>query len=281
MSGLNAVDRRIESALQGETLYGDDFSPEEIEAWFVDEMDGYAGLDHVDSLTEVYHYSALDAAYAWHALPRRPLDIIGLGSAWGSEFKPLADRVRSLAIVEPGTKFWRDEIGAIPVKYVMPDPSGRLPFSDASFDVGTAFAVLHHIPNVSQVLGEMARVLRPGGKLFVREPVTSMGDWRRSRRGLTSRERGLPRDFIAQLSDQLGLDVTQQRLVGFGPLLNLASRKHGAAPWNSAWFVKIDRLLSRATEWNWSYHRTSLLRRFAPTTGCWVLTKRGDGRNAG
>ena len=126
----------------------------------------------------------------------------------------------------------------------------------------------------------MARVLRPGGKLFVREPVTSMGDWRQLRRGLTLRERGLPREYIAQLSDHLGLDVTLQRIVGFGPLLNLASRKPGAAPWNSMWFVKIDSLLSRLTEWNWSYHRTRFLRRFAPTMGCWVLTKRGDGRHA-
>ncbi|MCP3732904.1 class I SAM-dependent methyltransferase [Sphingomonas sp. MG17] len=277
---MNTSDPKIEAALRGERLYGDDFDADEIDAWFADEVEGYTNLDHTDSLTDAYHYSALDAAYAWRSLPPGQLDIIGLGSAWGSEFKPLVGRVRSLTIVEPGAKFWRRDVAGIPAKYVMPEPSGRLPFDDASFDVGTVFAVLHHIPNVSQVLAEMARVLRPGGKLLVREPVTSMGDWRNPRRGLTRRERGLPKDFIATLSDRIGMDVTREHLVGFGPLLNLATRGSDATPWNNTLFVKVDRLFSKMTRWNWSYHRTQFLRRFAPTMGCWVLTKRSDGRNA-
>ncbi|MXO95859.1 methyltransferase domain-containing protein [Erythrobacter aquimaris] len=273
---MNETDPKIEDALRGATLYGDDFSLDEIDAWFADEKEGYAKLDHADSLTDVYHYHALDAAYAWNFLPPGQLDIIGLGSAWGSEFKPLADRVRSLSIVEPAEKFWRNDISGIPATYIMPNANGRLPYKDASFDVGTAFGVLHHIPNVSQVLREMARVIRPGGRLFVREPVTSMGDWRKPRHGLTSRERGLPKEFIRNLCDRMGMELTAEQLVGFGPLLNLAFRFGLIEPWNSSNFVKVDSLLSRLTEWNWSYHRTGFLRRFAPTVGCWVLTRQGD-----
>jgi SAM-dependent methyltransferase len=278
---MYSADPRIEAALRGERLYGDDFGAEEIDAWFADEVEGYTNLDHADSQTDTYHYSALDAAYAWRSLPQGRLDVIGLGSAWGSEFKPLADRVRTLTIVEPSKKFWRSDIAGIPATFIMPAPSGLLSFKDASFDVGTVFGVLHHIPNVSQVLAEMARVLRPGGKLFVREPVTSMGDWRRPRYGLTRRERGLPKDFIATLSPRIGMEVTREDLVGFGPLVNLATRGSQAAPWNSPLFVKIDRLLSQMTQWNWTYHRTRLLRRFAPTMGYWVLTRRMDDRDAG
>lgn len=42
-----------------------------------------------------------------------------------------------------------------------------LPFSDASLDIVTLNSVLHHIPNTGVCLQEIARVLKPGGILFV------------------------------------------------------------------------------------------------------------------
>lgn len=46
----------------------------------------------------------------------------------------------------------------------------RLPFAEASFDNATAFEVLHHFENLKPALGEIFRVLRPGGRLFTYEP---------------------------------------------------------------------------------------------------------------
>ncbi len=48
-----------------------------------------------------------------------------------------------------------------------------LPFSDASFDLALMLKSLHHVPIAAmpQALGEVARVLRPGGLLYVSEPV--------------------------------------------------------------------------------------------------------------
>ena len=43
----------------------------------------------------------------------------------------------------------------------------RLPFSDATFDVCLVCHVLHLIPEWRSSLGEMARVLRPGGRILV------------------------------------------------------------------------------------------------------------------
>jgi ubiquinone/menaquinone biosynthesis C-methylase UbiE len=43
----------------------------------------------------------------------------------------------------------------------------RLPFSDATFDVCLVCHVLHLIPEWKSSLAEMARVLRPGGRIFV------------------------------------------------------------------------------------------------------------------
>lgn len=42
-----------------------------------------------------------------------------------------------------------------------------LPFPDASFDVAIAAWMLYHVPNVDRALAELARVLRPGGRLVV------------------------------------------------------------------------------------------------------------------
>jgi len=46
----------------------------------------------------------------------------------------------------------------------------RLPFPDASLDLVTAQTVLIHVRDPALVLGEMARVLKPGGRLWLVEP---------------------------------------------------------------------------------------------------------------
>lgn len=40
-----------------------------------------------------------------------------------------------------------------------------LPFPDASFDVALSFKVLAHVPDIRTALAEMARVVRPGGRV--------------------------------------------------------------------------------------------------------------------
>src|SRR5690606_17342411 len=42
----------------------------------------------------------------------------------------------------------------------------ELPFADAEFDVTCSFKVLAHIPDIKRVLGEMARVTKPGGMVL-------------------------------------------------------------------------------------------------------------------
>lgn len=43
----------------------------------------------------------------------------------------------------------------------------RLPFADASFDVVCSFKVLAHVQQIRPALAELARVTRPGGRLFL------------------------------------------------------------------------------------------------------------------
>ena len=264
---------RVASALNGNAIYGDDFGHIDISAWYADEVEGYASLDHQDSNSDIYVYQEIDSTYFWPHLRGSGLDAMGLGSAYGSEFKPIAGSFRALTIVEPSHKFWREEIAGVPASYLEPDPSGRLQLDSGRFDLVTALGVLHHIPNVSLVLGELLRVLKPGGLLAVREPITSMGDWRRLRPGLTARERGLPWQLVVPIALRAGASVVEARMIGFAPLVKMATRRPGAAPWNSRLFVGVDALLSRLSTPNYTYHRTVLWRRFAPTVGVWVFRK--------
>jgi SAM-dependent methyltransferase len=46
----------------------------------------------------------------------------------------------------------------------------RLPLADASFDVALAIAVIEHVPDDREAIGELARVLRPGGRAWITVP---------------------------------------------------------------------------------------------------------------
>lgn len=43
----------------------------------------------------------------------------------------------------------------------------RIPVEDATFDIVATYSVLHHVPDYLSALREMARVLRPGGILYI------------------------------------------------------------------------------------------------------------------
>jgi ubiquinone/menaquinone biosynthesis C-methylase UbiE len=47
--------------------------------------------------------------------------------------------------------------------------AGQIGFEEASFDTVSIAVSLHHLENVRQVLGEMKRVLQPGGMFIIRE----------------------------------------------------------------------------------------------------------------
>jgi SAM-dependent methyltransferase len=63
----------------------------------------------------------------------------------------------------------------------------ELPFPDGSFDCAIAAWMLYHVPDVERGIGELARVLRPGGRLVA---VTNGADHWDGLRELVTDERG-------------------------------------------------------------------------------------------
>lgn len=263
----------IESYLSGDRLYGDDLSLEEIRTWYADEEEGYANLGAGDSTQYSYVYHALNWYHAFRKVKTtNRMEILGFGSAYGEELQPLLNRAKSVTIVDPSDAFRRDEIHGVPCRYVKPLPSGVLEFEDASFDMVTAFGVLHHVPNVSFVMSEISRVTRSGGIFLLREPVVSMGDWRFPRAGLTKHERGIPLHLMQSIIHKSGFHIRSESLCVFPPLRTIFKTIKPDI-YNSRILTILDAWASRAFAWNLSYHPRNSWKKVRPSAAFYVLEK--------
>jgi SAM-dependent methyltransferase len=96
---------------------------------------------------------------------------IGFGSGLNVPFYPAA--VTAVAAIEPSDLSWRlarDRVAAAAVSITRSGLDGQsLPFDDGTFDVALSTWTLCTIPDVTAALGEIRRVLRPGGRLHFLE----------------------------------------------------------------------------------------------------------------
>ena len=270
---------KTERALRGELLYGDDFSAEEIAQWFDDERDGYFNLYYGDPApnqpaTEQYEYEQLAEQHGYRWLPDRQFGkALGIGSAHGAELNPILGRSQSVTVLEPSDGFASQTINGKPVTYVKPNASGLMPFESASFDIVVCFSVLHHIPNVSTVINEMFRVLRPGGYVLLREPTHSMGDWRQPRRGLTKRERGIPLAIFRRIIANAGFTVLKETRCMFSLMSRLSPLMGGRSVWTSRLIVQVDQAMCKLPIWSRKYGGQKALYKIRPTAVSYVLSR--------
>lgn len=261
--------------LRGEVLIGDDYSPDQILRWFAEEEEGYANLGANDRARYRYGYHALNWIHGFSALPLRPIPhALGLGSAYGEEFRPILDRIMNITIIDPSDQLAVKSIEGVPVKYKKPDPQGLIRFPDESFDLLTCFGVLHHIPNVSFLLKEMGRVVRKGAFVLIREPAVSMGDWRYSRPGLTMHERGIPERLMRSAIESAGLEITNSIYCDFAPIAKLGKILKIENIYNSPAITKLDALFCKMFAWNLRYHNERIWHKVAPSSIYWVCQKR-------
>ena len=258
----------------GSALYGDDFTPEQIAKWYEEEREGYAEEVLSQDNTYAYAYHGLNKVYGFPFIGgKKDLKVLGLGSAYGDEFDPIIKQIQSIEIVDPSDEFAKAEHSKpVPVVYSKPAMDGGLNYADNSFDMITIFGVLHHIANVSHVIDECKRVLKPGGVILCREPTVSMGDWTKVRPGLTRNERGIPADIFRSIMKSRGFSVLLEQPFNFRPLVVVAL-KLGFKPFGSAFLARLDGCAARLFRWNYRYHSQGLLARFAPTSAYYVVRK--------
>jgi SAM-dependent methyltransferase len=262
--------------LSGEALFGDDFRPEEIARWYEEERRGYFELlaEAADPMEYSYRYSALNDVHAFDFVRRDHYPVcLALGCARGDDVAALADVVDEYIAIEPAEEWWADSIGGKPARYVAPSLLGDIPLDSDTVDIATSIGVLHHIPNVSHVVSEVARVVKPGGLFVLREPIQSMGDFRKPRPNLTRNERGIPHLWFEKVFAQNGLVIERRRFCMLSPMSRIAKRIAGTLGYESRAFVQVDRLLSAALKLNIAYWRPGFLKKIAPSSAFYVLRK--------
>ncbi len=150
--------------------------------------------------------------------------------------------------------------------------TGHVPWEDETFDGVVCLGVLHHVPRVGRTLAELSRVLRPGGWLFVREPVTDMTRLSGSRVGLSPRERGIPPTYFSETAPKANLHLVSTRLAGLGGLNQLKRAARSKAL--EVAFHKLDVALCGLHDpAQIRYHRTRLWQKFAPTFAFYLFRK--------
>lgn len=272
----------LQDYLCGDKLYGDDFVGDALREWFRDEERGYEGL--VKATSYEYPYATMDKWYCYKHISRPPVGIkyraLGLGSAFGHEFLPIRDWLGSITIIEASSYFAQQPGLDLPVEYLKASPLGDIEFSDEQFDLITCFSALHHIANVSHVISELVRVLRPGGMLFIREPILSMrepiysmADWERPRKGLTKRERGIPLKFFRQLWPQIGTEILSERVCGL-PTTRKLTVFGLRNPYDSRIALYWDRISSFFLQCNTAYHSYSRWNRMRPSIVIYALRRK-------
>jgi len=259
--------------LSGSKLYGDDLPLDMIQEWYADESEGYASLSDSDPADPAYVYHQLNKLHGFSRLTDRHFPrALGFGSAYGEEFKPIIDRIDEITILDPSDKFVRPSIHSKPARYIKPNISGQMPFPNEQFDLCLCLGALHHVPNVTFVVSEIFRCLAVGGMALIREPIVSMGDWSRPRRGLTRHERGIPLPLFRNLILQAGFEIQSERPCVF-PLLPKLSNRLGVAAFDNRILTQINAILCKITAGNIAYHRQGVLSKLGPSSVYYVLAK--------
>lgn len=266
---------------KGDKLAGDDLDEVALRLWYQQEQEAFfEGSSASASDDPWYRYmryvnERLGFAFVERSKVRvRSLLVLGPGG--GEEVQGFTKRHPECRVtfVEASQGFRTTLKKRFPKSTVIEaEPLGTIPCDDESMTLITAFSVLHHVAHVSKILRERARILERGGLLLVREPCSSMGDWRLPR-SATPNERGIPRKWMISACGAAGLVVERKPVpVLFEPLNKLLKRTigFGAVPFSVLYVM--DRGLSALVAANDHYWRDSLLKKIGPSSYFYVFRK--------
>lgn len=260
--------------LSGEKLYGNDFDADQLRAWYAAEEYGYYQLyrGEAELAETTFPYRAVNRADGAPLRGRHYPVCLVLGCAEGDDLTALELDLGRIIAIEPADQCWADNVGGVPAEFRKPTLDGTIDLPDGSVDLVVCLSVLHHVANVEHVVRELGRVLKSGGSMLVREPISSMGDFRGPRPGLTRFERGIPAAMMRRFIESAGLKVTRQ-VYRNTPGMPEVAGKLGVLAFNTPLLVMLDRAISAVSRFNDRYWREAKLAKLAPRWVTFIARK--------
>lgn len=270
------------SIRDGSYLVGDDFNEEQLALWFAQEREAFyegdAGNSEEDPWYAYMRY--VNDRLGFLAVlrePTQPKSMLVLGPGSGKEVEQFArsNPGCKLNFVEASKNFQSELCERFPgCNIVIPCYTGEINLDNSSQDIVCAFSVLHHIPNVSRVLAEVGRVTRPGGLLMVREPCSSMGDWRKTR-SATPNERGISRKLMVQFAERAGFGHERRPTpIIFEPINKILKKTIGFSRVPFGFLYFIDHLVSGLLSVNDRYWRESWPAKLGPSSYFYLFRRK-------
>lgn len=267
--------------INGTKLVGDDFNQEKLEIWFKQEQEAYyqSDLKNDGDTDPWYDYMRYTNEKIGFKYLKNPRTILVLGPGSGKEVEYIEQMYPNCKInfLEASENFKIHlKQKFVNSKIIEPKYSGHINLSDNSQSVVFAFSVLHHIPNVSFVLKEVSRVLEPGGILLIREPCSSMGDWRYPR-SATPNERGMSKKYMLQIFNEHNLElICKPTPILFEPINKILKKYFNRLLYNVKYIYFFDKLISKVLSINDYYWRDNFFKKLGPSSYFYVVKKKHD-----
>jgi ubiquinone/menaquinone biosynthesis C-methylase UbiE len=154
----------------------------------VDSKDVKAFFERVsvdwDQMRSSFYNADVIDALAAHAEVGSATAVVDVGTGTGFVATGLAGRAVTVIGVDNSPAMLavaNENLAALTLRNVVLVESDldALPLPDDSVDAAVANMVLHHAPDPAVMLAEMARVVRPGGKVAITDAVEHTHEWMR------------------------------------------------------------------------------------------------------
>jgi SAM-dependent methyltransferase len=138
-----------------------------------EELVGGIGQDYLEFFNRYDAYRYNELPFMFHCLDAidfRNKSVLEIGLGLGADSEQIIRRGAKwsgidLTPTSVARVTKRLELRGLPYSSLIAGTACKLPFDDNSFDIIFSFGVLHHIPDIETAQQEIARVLKPGGRL--------------------------------------------------------------------------------------------------------------------
>jgi ubiquinone/menaquinone biosynthesis C-methylase UbiE len=269
------IDTKIKN---GERLAGDNFKKKKLKKWYNQEKEAYYETElSTGAIDPWYSYMRyINNKYFFSSIYPTRGKILFIGVADGEEAVDFIKKHKhwNVSFLESSPSYIKILKKKFPKTNIYrANTSGNFPISNNSFDVVCAFSVLHHIANVSHIIKEISRILKTDGKFFVREPCSSMGDWR-SERSATPNERGIAKEWMLNKTRLNNLLAYKTPLpIIFEPINKFLVKSIGYNYISHKIIFIFDIIISKILSYNDYYWRDTFFKKFGPSSYIYFFKK--------